>query len=109
MVRRGECEAEINPGSGAIRLLLRSGLMECMLVEVEAGKEIPMEYSHPGEELRLVLEGEIEVEVEGERHLLRRGDFMWFDSSQKHRIRNPGKVRAVYFSANTPPAMRWEG
>ncbi len=107
ILRRGESEAEMDPGSGMIRLMVRSEKLEGMLVEVGAGKEIPMEYSHPGEELRLVLEGEIEVEVEGERHLLREGDFMWFDSSMKHRIRNPGAKKAVYFSVNTPPAMRW--
>ena len=105
--RRGEGEKEINPGSGAIRLLVRSSKLEGMVVELEPRAEIPKVYSHPGEELRIVLQGEIEVEVEGERFLLREGDFMWFDSSLKHRIRNPGEQKAVYFSVNSPPSLKW--
>ena len=105
--RRGEGEREINPGSGPIRLLVRSSKLEGMVVELEPHAEIPRVYSHPGEELRIVLEGEIEVEVEGERYLLREGDFMWFDSSLKHRIRNPGDKKAVYFSVNSPPSLEW--
>ncbi|NOZ59871.1 MAG: cupin domain-containing protein [Euryarchaeota archaeon] len=107
ILRRGESEREINPGSGAIRLLVRSSRLEGMVVELEPHAEIPMVYSHEGEELRIVLEGEVEVEVEGERHLLREGDFMWFDSSLKHRIRNPGDKKAVYFSVNSPPSLKW--
>lgn len=105
--RQGEGEKEINPGSGPIRLLVRSDVLEGMVVEIEPGAEIPRVYSHRGEELRMVLQGEIEVEVEGECYLLREGDFMWFDSSMKHRIRNPSDKKAVYFSVNSPPAMEW--
>jgi|Deesub1362B_J571_1020462.scaffolds.fasta_scaffold09815_3 quercetin dioxygenase-like cupin family protein len=105
--RRGEGEKEINLGSGPIRLLVRSRLLEGMVVELEPKAEIPKVYSHEGEELRIVLEGEIEVEVEGKRYLLKEGDFMWFDSSLRHRIRNPTDKKAVYFSVNSPPSLEW--
>lgn len=49
-----------------------------------------------------MLEGEIEVEVGGEKHLLSQGDFMWFESRLKHRIRNQGTEKSAYFYVNVP-------
>ncbi|MEE9387709.1 MAG: cupin domain-containing protein [Paracoccaceae bacterium] len=40
--------------------------------------------NHEGEELFYILEGEITVEVEGERKILRRGDSIHFDSHKTH-------------------------
>ncbi len=40
--------------------------------------------SHEGEELFYMLQGEITVEIEGERKILRQGDSMHFDSRRTH-------------------------
>ncbi len=105
--RRGESEKSIKLGKVTAHLLQRSPAMETMIVELPPGEEIPKVYSHKGEEVRIVLEGEIEVEVEGRKHLLRKGEFMWFNSKQKHRIKNSGNEKAVYFSANVPSSLEW--
>lgn len=105
--RRGESEKSIKLGKATAQLLQRSQAMESMIVELPPGEKIPRVYSHRGEEVRIVLEGEIEVEVEGEKHLLKRGDFMWFDSGLKHTIRNPSEEKAIYFSANAPSSLEW--
>ncbi len=44
--------------------------------------------SHEGEEMFFILSGEITVEVEGERSILRTGDSVHFDSRRTHSIWN---------------------
>ena len=46
--------------------------------------------SHRGEELFFVLKGEITVEIEGEREILRAGDSIHFDSRRTHATWNHG-------------------
>ncbi|MBI4344863.1 MAG: cupin domain-containing protein [Euryarchaeota archaeon] len=105
--RRGESLKSIVLGGVPIHLLVRSEGLESMIVEMPPGAGIPKVYSHEGEEVRIVLEGELEVEVSGERYLLKEGDTMWFRSEQPHAIRNPGTRKAVYFSVNIPPSLSW--
>lgn len=46
---------------------------------------------HGGFEFGLLLEGELEVELNGQVHHLRQGDAMAYPSNTPHRISNPGK------------------
>jgi quercetin dioxygenase-like cupin family protein len=105
--RKGDSLKEIRIGNVPVRLLTRTEGLESMIVELPPGEGIPRVYSHPGEELRIVLKGRVEVEVEGEKYLLEEGDVMWHKSELKHVIKNPGKTRAVYFSVNLPPSLSW--
>lgn len=105
--RKGEGEKKIDLGSGPISLLHRSESLESMLVEMEPNSKIGKTYSHAGEEIRIVLRGEVEVEIEGERFELKEGDFMWFKSELNHRIRNKKNEKAVYFCTNLPPNLEW--
>lgn len=47
--------------------------------------------THVGHEHAVVLRGVLDVQVEGEHHLLRRGDSIAFDASLPHRLSNPGR------------------
>ena len=105
--RSGESQKSINIGGNPAHLLVKTETLEGMLVEMDPGKGIPKVYSHEGEEIRIVLEGEIEVEVAGKKYHLKKGDTMWFKSIQPHVIRNPGKGKAVYFAVNVPPTLIW--
>jgi transcriptional regulator with XRE-family HTH domain len=58
---------------------------------------------HPGEELGLVLEGRLELEVQGKTHLLNVNDSFFFNSSLGHAYRNPGPGVARVIWINTPP------
>lgn len=42
----------------------------------------------------VMLEGELEVEFDGQRHLLATGDVLQFTADRPHRYRNPGANRA---------------
>jgi transcriptional regulator with XRE-family HTH domain len=54
----------------------------------------PTPMRHPGEELVIVLDGEMEFVVAGEPHLLGAGDSIHFRTVRPHSWRNPGDVPA---------------
>lgn len=68
---------------------------------VEPGAESgPKPMEHPGEELVHVLDGQLVFEIDGEEHLLKRGDTLHFRTDRPHRWRNPQAkpARAVWMA-----------
>lgn len=61
--------------------------------------------SHDGEEAGIVVEGEVEVTVDGQTAVLKSGDGYLFDSRLPHRFRNLGPTVCVVVSACTPPTF----
>ena len=59
----------------------------------------------------LILEGEIEVEIEGKIYKLKReqgspkGDSLYSASAQKHRIKNVGTSTAIALCVSSPPVL----
>ena len=60
---------------------------------------------HPGEELGLVLEGTIELVLDGSKFVLNAGDSFTFRSERAHAYRNVGSGRARVLFVNTPPTF----
>ncbi len=58
---------------------------------------------HPGEEVGFVIEGYIEVTVDGKTYLLGPGGSFFFNSTLPHSYRNIGTVTARIVWANSPP------
>lgn len=61
--------------------------------------------SHLGEEVGYLIEGELELEVDGRRHRLRPGDSFYFPSDRPHGYRNIGGTEARVLWVNTPPTF----
>ena len=81
--------------------------LEVVLCEFEEqGSTGEDPYSHgDSEELCIVLEGRVELQVDGERNVLGAGDTARYRSAQPHATRNlgPGRARVLY--AVTPPSL----
>jgi transcriptional regulator with XRE-family HTH domain len=60
---------------------------------------------HAGEEGGVVIRGQLELTVAGERHLLGPGDAYYFESSQPHHFRNVGTEECEVVSACCPPGL----
>lgn len=60
---------------------------------------------HVGEEIGYLVEGELELEVDGRTYLLRPGDSFHFPSDLPHGYRNPGTREARVIWVNTPPTF----
>jgi quercetin dioxygenase-like cupin family protein len=61
--------------------------------------------SHAGEEIGYVLEGEIELTIDGNRYSAKTGDSFHFRSELPHAYRNIGTKPARVLWVNTPPTF----
>jgi DNA-binding transcriptional MerR regulator/mannose-6-phosphate isomerase-like protein (cupin superfamily) len=96
---------EAGPGVRMDLLAWGNTVMEPHLFHVAPGKGSGSSYSHPGEEFLFVLNGQLEISLDGEKHRLETGDSLYFDSTTPHRWRNPGKKETRILWINTPPTF----
>jgi len=62
-------------------------------------------YSHVGEEFGLVLQGELEVELDGTVYRVRKDESFYYNSSLPHSWTNPGKIDTVVVWVISPPTF----
>ncbi len=79
-----------------------SGPLELLMSTLEPGADSG-EYNHDGAEAGVVVEGALELWIEGRYFRLEAGDSFSFKSTDKHRCRNPGAVPAKVVWVITPP------
>jgi transcriptional regulator with XRE-family HTH domain len=80
-------------------------LLQAFIMIEEPGGQTQGILTHRGEEVGYVLEGELELTVNGNLYRLKAGDSFNFRSEEPHGHRNPGKARTVVIWVNTPPTM----
>jgi transcriptional regulator with XRE-family HTH domain len=80
-------------------------LLEGFLVVIEPNGHTGGTLQHKGEEVGFVVEGQLELTINGEIHLLKTGDSFYFPSHLPHAYRNPGKTRMRAVWINTPPTF----
>jgi DNA-binding transcriptional MerR regulator/quercetin dioxygenase-like cupin family protein len=97
------------PASDGVRMeLLAWGnpVMEPHLFHVAPGAGSgEEEYSHDGEEFLFLLNGVLDLVVDGKQYKLHKGDSFYFESSTPHRWSNSGSKEAVVLWVNTPPTF----
>lgn len=77
--------------------------LEMILSHMPPGSEVADPYSHEGDEVGMVISGQMELWV-GKRHfLLNAGDSFSHSSTEPHRYRNPGPGETVVVWAISPP------
>ena len=64
-------------------------------------------YSHKGDEFAYVMEGELEVEIQDEKQLLKQGDSLYIGSTFPSKWVNMGKGDAVLLWVLSPPRGGW--
>ena len=64
-----------------------------------------MQYTHEGEECGYLIEGELDIEIEGEVVHMKPGDTITLPSTVPHRVSNPGKQKAVAVWVNSKPMI----
>jgi mannose-6-phosphate isomerase-like protein (cupin superfamily) len=83
----------------------RGYLLSGFINHVEAGGGSDGDVQHDGEEFGYVLEGQIELDVDGTRYLVGPGDSFSFRSERRHSYRNSGRSIARVLWINTPPTF----
>lgn len=80
-------------------------LLECNIHIVAPGDGTDGSIGHDGEEVGYVLEGRLELVVDGVSYALFPGDAFSFRSELAHSYSNPGAVTARILWVNTPPTF----
>jgi quercetin dioxygenase-like cupin family protein len=84
---------------------LHSFLLQGNIHHVAAGGGSDGNIVHSGEEVGYVLDGEIELTVDGRRYRAKAGDSFHFRSELPHGYRNVGAKPARVIRINTPPTF----
>jgi len=82
-----------------------SVLLEANIHHVEPGSSTSGFIDHKGEEMGFVLEGMLELTVEGQTVKVQKGDSFFFHSHLPHGYRNPGTTTARILWVNTPQSF----
>jgi transcriptional regulator with XRE-family HTH domain len=80
----------------------RTSLLEANVHSVEPGGHTDGVYTHEGEEIGYVLEGQFELQVDGKWYDCKAGDSFFFASNLPHGYRNRGNVITKILWVNTP-------
>jgi transcriptional regulator with XRE-family HTH domain/KaiC/GvpD/RAD55 family RecA-like ATPase len=97
-LKRGEARIQLLVGDTANRR------MEAYLITLPQGTEVRGHFfQHKGDEFAFLWEGEMELEVQGEKHLLKPGDSLYLETTVPSRWVNPGKGNAVLLWVLSPP------
>ncbi len=104
LIKEGEQKKEIPKNGKVYRLMVESEKMEACIAELEPGSESRW-FQHGGEEMHLVLEGELEYTVGEHSYQLSKGDILWHRSTLKHRAQNKSNGKVVYITIGTPPTF----
>jgi transcriptional regulator with XRE-family HTH domain len=98
---RGPQPTVPSPG-GTVRSLVRGERAMLPLEFVGAPREFEEYYVHNGEEFLYVVEGEIQVDVDGELSVLTAGDSVYYEGGLRHRWRQVGHgaVRVILVQHN---------
>jgi transcriptional regulator with XRE-family HTH domain len=100
-------QLRIGKGIGLERLIPYSHghLLQGNIHHIAVGGRSDGDITHSGEEIGYVLDGEIELSVDGRRYRLKSGDSFHFRSELPHGYRNAGPKPARVIWINTPPTF----
>ena len=103
-IKNGEEKSKIKKPGKIYRLMVKSHTMEAIIAELDPHMESKL-FQHDGEEMHLVLQGEMEYTVGEKSFKLSEGDILWHKSMLKHHARNIGSEKVVYITVGTPPSF----
>jgi transcriptional regulator with XRE-family HTH domain len=99
----------LEAGPGVRMELLSWGnaaMMEPHLFRIAPSAGSGESYAHDGEEFLYILRGSLEIVIDGgEKQRLEEGDSFYFESSNEHHWKNPGKKETLVLWINTPPTF----
>ena len=104
LIRKGSSAYERNIAGKQYKFLIKTEQLAGILVETEPGAYSEF-YEHEGEEIKIVMKGEVEYTVGKKVYHLKDGDVLWHQSTIPHRIKNNSDKKAIVFTVDTPPTF----
>ena len=106
LIKKGNEKSRSEKPGKLYRLMVKSEKMDSIITELDPHTESKW-FQHEGEEMHLVLQGEMEYTVGEHSYKLNEGDILWHHSSLKHHARNIGSDKVIYITVGTPPTFMW--
>lgn len=103
-IKNGEEKSRTKKPGKLYRLMIKTHKMEAIIAEIDPHTESKL-FQHEGEEMHLVLEGNMEYTVGEKTYKLSEGDVLWHKSMLIHHARNSGTKKVVYITVATPPSF----
>ncbi|MDI7258473.1 MAG: cupin domain-containing protein [Thermodesulfobacteriota bacterium] len=95
-------------GDAKIQMMVRSiqnKRMQPFYTTIEPGGGSKGSYSHIGEEFGIVLQGELEINLNGKPYRVKKNESFYFSSQEPHSWSNPGKKKTVVIWVVSPPTF----
>ena len=108
MKEKDRVKINFSRGDAKIHMLVRNikdKRMQPFYTTIEAGGGSKGFYSHIGEEFGIVLQGELELNLNGESYLVKKNESFYFSSQVSHSYRNPGKGKSIMIWVVSPPSF----
>jgi quercetin dioxygenase-like cupin family protein len=106
-IKKGEEKHLIKKPGKLYRFMMKSHKIDAIISELDPHMESRW-FQHEGEELHLVLSGEMEYTVSEKSYKLSEGDLLWHKSMLKHHAKNIGSEKVIYITVGTPPTFTSE-
>jgi quercetin dioxygenase-like cupin family protein len=103
-IKNGEEKSTTKKPGKLYRLMIKSHNMEAIIAELDPYTESKL-FQHDGEEMHLVLQGDIEYTVGEKTYKLSKGDILWHKSMLIHHAKNTSAKKVVYITVATPPSF----
>ena len=103
-IKNGEEKSRSQKPGKLYRLMIKSKNMETIIAELEPNTESRW-FKHEGEEMHLVIEGEMDYTVGEQTYKLSKGDILWHSSLIKHQAKNHNNEKVIYVTIGTPPTF----
>jgi quercetin dioxygenase-like cupin family protein len=105
LFKKGDSKKVIERHGKLYKSILESEKMEANIAELESGSESRW-FKHSGEEIHIVLHGELEYIVKDHSYKLSEGDILWHKSNVNHKAKNNSDNKVVYLTIGTPPSFK---
>jgi len=95
-------------GNPKIQMLvrnIRNKRMQPFYTTIERGEGSKGSYSHIGEEFGIVLQGQLEINLNGKKYRVKKNESFYFSSQKSHSWSNPGKKKTVVLWVVSPPTF----
>lgn len=99
---------DFREGDAKIQMLVRdvqNKRMQPFFTTIEPGGGSGGSYSHVGEEFGIVLQGALEIQIQGRNHRVKKNESFYFSSIEPHSWSNPGKRKTVVIWVVSPPTF----
>ncbi|MFO7677129.1 MAG: cupin domain-containing protein [Thermoplasmatota archaeon] len=104
-MKNGEYEKIIERHNKIYKFLFQTKKVEVNIAELEPGAESRL-FVHNGEEIHIVIEGELEYTVDDKIYKLKKGDILWHKSTLGHKAKNNSDSKVIYLTIGTPPTFK---